>query len=56
MAGWINELFGDGHAESRRPRVGSFNQQGNLFINSDPGPDEVQPGWGNGALNKPIFW
>jgi prepilin-type N-terminal cleavage/methylation domain-containing protein len=56
MAGWINELFGDGHAESRRPRPSSFNQQGNLYINSDPSPDEVQPGWGNGALNKPIFW
>lgn len=56
MNGWINELFGDGHAESRRPRISSFNQQGNLYINPSPAPDEVQPGWGNGALNKPIFW
>ncbi|HTL29923.1 MAG TPA: prepilin-type N-terminal cleavage/methylation domain-containing protein, partial [Tepidisphaeraceae bacterium] len=32
MAGWINELFGDGHAESRRPRVGSFNAGGTQYI------------------------
>jgi prepilin-type N-terminal cleavage/methylation domain-containing protein len=56
MTGWINELFGDGHAESRRPRKSSFNDAGSIYQNPDPAPDEIQPGWGNGALNKPIFW
>jgi prepilin-type N-terminal cleavage/methylation domain-containing protein len=54
--GWINELFGDGHAESKHPRGPSFNAQGTQYINPEPGPDEVQPGWGNGDKNNPIFW
>ncbi|HTL27952.1 MAG TPA: hypothetical protein VL282_01975, partial [Tepidisphaeraceae bacterium] len=56
MSGWINELYGDGHADSKRPRIGSFNMDGTLFINPNPSADELQPGWGNGTLNKPIFW
>jgi prepilin-type N-terminal cleavage/methylation domain-containing protein len=56
LSGWINELFGDGHAESKRPRIASFNPSGTLYVNPAPGPDEIQPGWGNGTLNKPIFW
>ncbi len=56
LSGWINELYGDGHAESKRPRASSFNSDGTLYTNPNPGPDEVQPGWGNGTKNNPIFW
>jgi prepilin-type N-terminal cleavage/methylation domain-containing protein len=56
LSGWINELYGDGHAESKRPRIASFNPQGTKYTNPTPSRDEVQPGWGNGALMRPIFW
>lgn len=42
-----NVLFGDGHAESRRPRRSSFSDDGRAYINENPAPDEVQPRWGN---------
>jgi prepilin-type N-terminal cleavage/methylation domain-containing protein len=44
---WKNNLYGDGHAESRRPRRSSFAADGKSFINTNPSPDEVQPRWGN---------
>jgi prepilin-type N-terminal cleavage/methylation domain-containing protein len=59
MVGWKNNLFGDGHVESRRAKIGSFNQQGNTFLYSNPypSPDEVQPGWGGTSGNLvPAMW
>ena len=47
LNGWKNNLYGDGHAESRRPTRGSFSPDGKSFINPNPSPDEVQPRWGN---------
>jgi hypothetical protein len=44
---WKNNLYGDGHAESRRPRRASFSPDGRTFINQNPSPDEIQPRWGN---------
>ena len=52
--GWSNVLFGDGHAESRRPRRASFSADGRAFINQEPGPDEVQPRYGN--ANQYQLW
>jgi prepilin-type N-terminal cleavage/methylation domain-containing protein len=56
MQGWINELFGDGHAESRRPKRSNFKPDGSGWDTTvtDPGADEIQPGWGGATL--PIFW
>jgi prepilin-type N-terminal cleavage/methylation domain-containing protein len=45
--GWKNNLYGDGHAETRRPRRASFSADGKLYINPNPSPDEIQPRWGN---------
>jgi prepilin-type N-terminal cleavage/methylation domain-containing protein len=47
LNGWKNNLYGDGHAESRRPRASSFAPGGTAFTNPMPSPDEVQPRWGN---------
>jgi len=47
FTGWKNNLYGDGHAESKRPRQSSFNTAGTQFINLTPSADEVQPRWGN---------
>ena len=47
LQGWKNNLYGDGHAESRFPRRTSFSADAKQFINPNPGPDEVQPRWGN---------
>ena len=44
---WKNNLYADGHAESRRPRRSSFSADGRSYINTQPAPDEVQPRWGN---------
>ncbi|MEA2707865.1 MAG: hypothetical protein QOF78_466 [Phycisphaerales bacterium] len=46
LQGWKNNLYGDGHVESRAPRRASFAPDGK-FINPNPGQDEVQPRWGN---------
>jgi prepilin-type N-terminal cleavage/methylation domain-containing protein len=53
-AGWKNNLYGDGHAESRRPRRSSFSADGTYFANTDPSPDEIQPRWGN--ANQYQMW
>jgi prepilin-type N-terminal cleavage/methylation domain-containing protein len=47
LQGWKNNLYGDGHAESRFPRRASFTADGKQFINPNPDRDEVQPRWGN---------
>jgi hypothetical protein len=44
---WKNNLYGDGHAESRRPRRSSYSADGKAFTNTTPSPDEIQPRWGN---------
>jgi prepilin-type N-terminal cleavage/methylation domain-containing protein len=46
LQGWKNNLYGDGHAESKFPRKSSFSADGTTFINPTPGQDEVQPRWG----------
>jgi hypothetical protein len=45
--GWKNNLYGDGHAETKRPRRVSFSADGMSYINQNPDPDEIQPRWGN---------
>jgi prepilin-type N-terminal cleavage/methylation domain-containing protein len=47
--GWKNNLYGDGHAESRRARISSFSPDGKSFTNTNPSPDEIQPRWGNAS-------
>ena len=37
--GWKNNLYGDGHAESRRAVLSSFSADGKQFINPNPSPD-----------------
>lgn len=49
LRGWKNNLYGDGHAESRKPTAVSFSADGSSFINPNPSPDEVQPRWGNAS-------
>jgi prepilin-type N-terminal cleavage/methylation domain-containing protein len=46
VSGWKNNLYGDGHAESRRPKLSSFSGDGSTYINPNPSPDEIQPGYG----------
>jgi len=46
IQGWKNNLYGDGHVESRFPRRASFTPDGTNFINPNPNPDEIQPRWG----------
>ncbi len=47
MFGWKNNLYGDGHAESKFPRKASFSADFSTYINPAPDPDEIQPRWGN---------
>jgi prepilin-type N-terminal cleavage/methylation domain-containing protein len=65
MSGWKNNLFGDGHADSRRPRQASFNDaEGKQYKFAEyfsgtyvPAADELQPGWGGTSGNAvPVFW
>jgi prepilin-type N-terminal cleavage/methylation domain-containing protein len=52
--GWKNNLYGDGHAESRRAKISSFSPDGKTYINPNPGADEVRPRWGNSQAY--IMW
>jgi prepilin-type processing-associated H-X9-DG protein len=45
--GWTNVLFADGHVESRKANINSFNADRTKYTNHHPFPDEVQPRWGN---------
>lgn len=58
ISGWKNNLYGDGHAESRKPRTSSFNQSGNTYdFTHVASEDEIQPGWGGTSGNLvPVFW
>ena len=49
LHGWKNNLYGDGHAESRKATASSFSPDGTAFINTNPSPYEVQPRWGNAS-------
>jgi len=53
ISGWLNELMGDGHVESRRARPASFDDN-MKFINPNPSADEVQPSWA--GADNPVFW
>ena len=55
IQGWKNNLYGDGHAESRFPRRASFSPDGKGFINPNPNPDEIQPRWGNPTSNMSMW-
>jgi hypothetical protein len=55
IQGWKNNLYGDGHADSRFPRRASFATDGKGFINPNPNPDEVQPRWGNPNVNLSMW-
>ena len=54
LTGWLNALYGDGHVGSRRPNASSWDAAQQNFINPNPSPEELQPGWGNAT--QPIFW
>lgn len=60
FVGWKNNLYGDGHVESRRMKTSSFTSlQGNTYSYSNPypGEDEIQPGWGGTTGNLvPAMW
>ena len=67
LSGWKNNLYGDGHASSIRPRQASFNDaEGKQYKFTEymngtyvPSEDELQPGWGGsgtGAGLVPVFW
>jgi prepilin-type processing-associated H-X9-DG protein len=47
MRGWVNVLWADGHADSRKPTRTSFSADKTQFTNPTPSRDEVQPRWGN---------
>jgi prepilin-type processing-associated H-X9-DG protein len=54
-SGWINSLYGDGHAASRHPRRTNFSPDGTTYdYTVNPSQDEIQPGWGGSGA--PIFW
>ncbi|HTL29918.1 MAG TPA: prepilin-type N-terminal cleavage/methylation domain-containing protein [Tepidisphaeraceae bacterium] len=51
LSGWMNELYGDGHAESKRPHISSWGFKGtgplgSAFNNLSPDQNEVQPRFG----------
>jgi prepilin-type N-terminal cleavage/methylation domain-containing protein len=51
LTGWMNELFGDGHVESKRPHYSSWGAKGSgpigsAYINPSPDIGEVQPSHG----------
>ena len=54
ISGWKNVLFGDGHVESRRAKESSFSADATQYINTNPGPDEIQPRWG--PSGSPQMW
>jgi prepilin-type processing-associated H-X9-DG protein len=59
MQGWKNNLYGDGHVESRHAKVTSFAPGGNMFLynNQYPSDDEIRPGWGGSQSNLvPAMW
>ncbi len=57
LSGWLNELYGDGHAASKRPRIASWSPDGTKFLNPNPDQEELQPSWGNNsATGQQIIW
>jgi prepilin-type N-terminal cleavage/methylation domain-containing protein len=64
LAGWMNELYGDGHADSKRPHYSSWGVEtgfstvlGSEFVNPNPDPNEIQPRWGNtSSTGQTILW
>jgi hypothetical protein len=47
VSGWKNNLYGDGHVESRRARISSFSSDGTQFNYLGTfSSDEIQPGYG----------
>jgi hypothetical protein len=60
LSGWLNELYGDGHAASKQLKVSSWTLDGKKW-NHNPGDvidqDELQPSWGNGMpTGQWIIW
>jgi prepilin-type N-terminal cleavage/methylation domain-containing protein len=62
LTGWMNELFGDGHVESKRPHWSSWGAKpgkpfGTAYINPAPDADEIQPGHGvNSTTTELLCW
>ncbi|HTL29920.1 MAG TPA: type II secretion system protein [Tepidisphaeraceae bacterium] len=60
MSGWLNELYGDGHASSKRPKISNWSMDGkkwNVPAGTIVSPDELQPSWGNSsATGQQIIW
>ena len=62
LTGWMNELFGDGHVESKRPHISSWGAKGtgplgSAFTNPAPDVGEVQPGLGvKSNTTEQIMW
>jgi prepilin-type N-terminal cleavage/methylation domain-containing protein len=59
LTGWMNELYGDGHAESKRPHWSSWGAKpgkifGTAFINPNPDAGEIQPGHGVNSTTTAI--
>ncbi|HTL29921.1 MAG TPA: type II secretion system protein [Tepidisphaeraceae bacterium] len=61
LSGWLNELYGDGHADSKRPHIGNWSLDGKKWLPApgDPNvdPNEMQPSWGNSSpTGQQIIW
>lgn len=58
IGGWKNNLYGDGHAESKRAKASSFNADMTQYINPTPSADEIRPRWGpsQSGTNGPQLW
>jgi prepilin-type N-terminal cleavage/methylation domain-containing protein len=58
--GWLNELYGDGHAGSKGLKQSSWTPDGkhwNHLPGDIVGEDELQPSWGNGTpTGQWIIW
>lgn len=52
--GWINQLFGDGHATSKSPKQSDFPDGRTYTYPATPGQDTLQPFWG-GKTNE-CYW
>lgn len=58
MSGWLNELYGDGHAASKQPKASDWSFDGTKWQpQGTVSQDEMQPSWGNSsATGQQIIW
>src|SRR5207253_1662515 len=50
LKGWSNNLYADGHAESRKANSLSYSADKTQFVNPTPSPEELQPRWGRADM------